>query len=224
LGDKRAEVLRLLNVLRGYYSLRDLQDLLGVPYQTLWKYVNLLSVPEERTCEKILARIAELNLLDRLIKEEVSRAQEGILHLTHSPGFLHLFSLTARSFLKGSKATLVIPLSEAGTTLAVAVAVELNIVVCPVMSNPPLDRRGYYLISYGAGDHLMMLALPKSCVKEKARALLVDAEIRNYEKVEVFTYILRHARAVLQGVMAIKMSKEVREKLEEAGIKHYSLA
>lgn len=47
-GIRKASVIKLLTLLNYRYSLRDLQELLGIPYQTLWKYVSLTCMPEER--------------------------------------------------------------------------------------------------------------------------------------------------------------------------------
>ncbi len=52
-GVKKVSVIKLLTLLNYRYSLRDLQALLGIPYQTLWKYVSLKCMPEERTSKKI---------------------------------------------------------------------------------------------------------------------------------------------------------------------------
>ena len=224
MGDKRAEVIRLLNVLRGYYSLRDLQGLLGVPYQTLWKYVNLLSVPEERTCERILSRISELNLVERVVKEEISRNEGSVWSLTRKSGFLLLFALAARSFLKGARVSTVVPMSELGIALGAAVAVELHIDICPALSNPPVEKRGHLIITYESHGKVVALALPRACLKEKGRVLLVDPLIEDFERVKAFTYALRHARTSLHGIMAIKIGGAVKERLQEEGIRYYSLA
>jgi len=44
----RSRALEILDVLNYFYSLRRLEGLLNIPFQILWRYVNLLNVPEEK--------------------------------------------------------------------------------------------------------------------------------------------------------------------------------
>ncbi len=68
-GFRKSSIIKLLSVLNYRYSLRDLQSLLGIPYQTLWKYISLTTMPEEETSRKILQRVEELKLIDKLVME-----------------------------------------------------------------------------------------------------------------------------------------------------------
>ena len=164
-------------------------------------------------CERILARISELNLVERVVREEINRNEGGVWSLTRKSGFLLLFAMAARSFLKGARVGTVVPMSELGITLGTAIAVELHIDVCPVLTHPPTEGRGHVIISYRVGDEVRLAALPRSCLKEKGRALLVDPVVEDYERVEAFYFALRHVRVSLYGVMAIKMSEGVRKRL-----------
>lgn len=91
--SERSRVLNLLHALNYFYSLRDLEEIIGVSFQNLWRYVNLLSVPEEKTTEKILSKIQELNLVEETVRKALSDADVEIWSLAREPSFLRLFSL-----------------------------------------------------------------------------------------------------------------------------------
>ncbi|NHW44679.1 MAG: hypothetical protein HA491_02975, partial [Candidatus Verstraetearchaeota archaeon] len=124
----RSRVLELLHALNFFYSLRDLEEVLGVPFQSLWRYVNLLSVPEEKTTEKILSKIQELNLVEGAVRKALSDADVEIWSLAREPSFLRLFSLIIEELVEkeGVEVDVVVPLSEYAIPLASVVSMELE--------------------------------------------------------------------------------------------------
>jgi len=40
--EEKLMVVKILKALNKFYSLRDLEQVLGVPFQNLWKYINLI--------------------------------------------------------------------------------------------------------------------------------------------------------------------------------------
>lgn len=222
MSNKKAEVIRLLNILRGYYSLRDLQDMLGVPYQTLWKYVNLVSVPEEKTCDRILTKISESNLIEKLLMELTETTEESYASLSLKPSFLLLFALFVRNFTKGSRIGTVVSMSEMALPLATSAAIELNTSLCPALTSPRVQKGGIYPISYAEGSEIKMKGIPKICLKEKGRALLVDSSLTSVDKLYAFLIILKQARTMPFGVITVSMSKDVEEALGKEGLNHYS--
>ncbi len=84
---RRSDVIRLLTLLNYYYyfSLRDLRSMLGIPYQTLWRYVSLKCMPEERTSRRIAERIEELASLRSSLRTPWTPPGQTLTTLSGSP-------------------------------------------------------------------------------------------------------------------------------------------
>ncbi|MCD6324362.1 MAG: hypothetical protein J7L55_04560 [Desulfurococcales archaeon] len=142
--------------------------------------------------------------------------------LTRKSGFLLLFALSARTFLKGVRVKLRCPMSELAIPLATAVAVELHIELCPATRNPIAEKKGIYTVNFIEGGYINLQAVPKSCMREKGKVLLTDFILNNVDKVEAFETVIRHARSSLYGVMAVKIEDEVKKYLDSKSIKRHS--
>ncbi len=137
-------MIRLLTLLNYYFSLRDLQSMLGIPYQTLWRYVSLKCMPEERASRRIAERIEELGLLKKLVEDAVDAARANPYDLIRKPGFLTLYTMLASETLRDVRIGILVPVSELGLTLATALALELHSEICPALREGPPSRKGYY--------------------------------------------------------------------------------
>jgi len=221
-GIKKAGVIKLLTLLNYRYSLRDLQSLLGIPYQTLWKYVSLTCMPEERTSRRIAERIEELKLIDRLVEEAVEAAREDPYDLVRKPGFLTLFTLMVRNLLHDLKVGVVVPTSEYALMLATALAMELHCEVCPALREGPLARKGYYATHFSECGRAVMVGVPRHCLKDKGRAVVVDVVLDSLDKVEAVLAVLRSARVDAVLVASVTMSEEVSDAVAGKGVKVFS--
>lgn len=128
--------------MRHYYSLRDIEKILDLPAQTIWKYVNLVAVPEERTVAKIIGKVSELRLIDKLIENSMKEFKENPVTVLSKPGFLKLFSYVTEDFVGGAKIDLVVPMSTAAIVLGSYVATELPSLICPFTENPCMIGKG----------------------------------------------------------------------------------
>jgi hypothetical protein len=209
----RSRVLELLHALNFFYSLRDLEEALGVPFQSLWRYVNLLSVPEEKTTEKILSKIQELNLVEGAVRKALSEADVEIWGLAREPSFLRLFSLIIEELVEkeGVEVDVVVPLSEYAIPLASVVSMELEKALCPVMTcNVKNEKEGFYVlhyISYRDGE-LRVIAMPKRSLQGKESALMLDIALEDPNHVEAVLGVMRRAKINKQSLIAIQLSRE----------------
>jgi len=223
-GVKKASVIKLLTLLNYRYSLRDLQALLGIPYQTLWKYVSLKCMPEERTSRRIAERIEELKLLEKLVEEAVNAARENPYDLVRKPGFLALFTLMVSNALHDVRVGVVVPMSEYALMLATALAMELHCEVCPALKEGPPTRKGYYTTYFNECGKVVVTGIPKHCLKDKGRAVLVDVVLDSVDKVEAILAVLRSARVDTVLAAAVVIDGDVNDVLAEKGVKVFSLA
>ncbi|MEM0320365.1 MAG: hypothetical protein QXS67_03020 [Candidatus Nezhaarchaeales archaeon] len=212
---ERSRVLNILHVLNYFYSLRDLEEMLGVPFQNLWRYVNLLSVPEEKTAEKILSRIQELNLIEETVRKVLLDTDVEIWSLAREPSFLRLFSLVIEELVE-DRVDVVVPLSEYAIPLASIVAMELERPLCPVMlHNVRGEKEGFYVAHYTSckSGELRMIALPRRSLHGKESALMIDIVVDELDHIETVAGIMKRAKIDQQYLIAIQLSKDIYLKL-----------
>ena len=221
---KKAGIIKLLSLLNYRYSLRDLQTLLGIPYQTLWKYVSLSNMPEEKTSEKIVKRIEELQLLEKFVMETIEEARNDPYDIARKPGFLKLFTIMVRNMLYDVKVGVVIPVSEYALMPATALALELRCDICPALASHPLKRwKGFFTTSFMDNGKHVSVAIPRHCLKSKNRALMVDIVLEGPDKVDAFLGLLRSARIEASGVATVVSGKNVEDYLKSLDIKLITL-
>jgi len=222
---KKVYALKVLNVMRYYYSLRDIQKLLDLPYQTLWKYVNLISVPEERTVDRILSKLEELKILDRLIAESLSRLDQGLVNIVTKPGFLNLFSLITEEFVENARVDLVVPTSTHALLLSGSVAMELTCDICPFIDEALSDRKGYVTTHYldTQNNEVKFIIASKTCLTDKHQALIIETLINTPDKIAAVVDVLKRFKIQVYGVLTLYSKKEAYESLKALGLKVKSL-
>lgn len=219
----KAYVIKILSIMRHYYSLRDIEKMLDLPAQTIWKYVNLVAVPEEKTVAKIISKVSELRLINRLIENSIREFKENPVAVLSKPGFLKLFSYVTEDFVGSAKIDLIIPMSTNAIILGSYVATDLPGLICPFTENPPHDRKGYVIAYYSSNNEARFIALPKSCLKEKTTALLVDILPEEPSKLESVVGVLSGNRIHVYGVVAIDSPDNVLDLARGMGLKVMTL-
>lgn len=222
---KKVHALKILNVMRYYYSLRDIQKLLDLPYQTLWKYVNLISVPEEKTVDKILSKLEELKILDRLIAESLSELGQGLTNIITKPGFLNLFSLIANEFVQNTRVDLIVPTSTHALLLSGPVAMELTCDICPFISEALSDRKGYVIIHYldTQYNEVKFAIASKTCLTNKHQALIIETFVNTSDKIAAVIDVLKRFKIQVYGVLTLYARREAYENLRALGLNVKSL-
>lgn len=205
----KAYVFKVLNIMKHYYSLRDIEKMLDLPAQTIWKYVNLMIVPEEKTVAKIISKVEELRIIDRLIEDSLKEFRDNPVKVLSKPGFLKLFSYVAESFVGNARIDLVIPISSTATILGSYLATELPSTLCPFTEDPIHDRKGYVVAYYASNEGVNFMAMPRSCLKEKPMALLIDATLDELNKLRSVLEALNKVRVQVYGAVTIEASDEV---------------
>ncbi|MEM0474195.1 MAG: hypothetical protein QXV93_01690 [Zestosphaera sp.] len=219
----KAYVFKILNIMKHYYSLRDIEKMLDLPAQTIWKYVNLVAVPEEKTVAKIISKVGELRLIDKLIENSVKEFRENQVTVLSKPGFLKLFSYITEDFVGGAKIDLVIPMSTAAIVLASYLATDLPGLLCPFTESPLYDKKGYIITHYNSNNEARFIALPKSCLKEKTTALLVDVLLEEPSKLKSVVEVLSKSRIHVYGVAVIESPDNVVDLARSMGLKVMTL-
>ena len=216
----RSYVLRILDTLNYFYSFRDLEKMLGVPFQSLWRYVNLLSIPEERTAERILERVKALNLIEAAAREALSEAGDELWRLARTPGFIQLFSIIAEDAIGLGKLNTVVAVTEEAVSLATATAMELEAEVCYATDRVRLEKKGFLATQYRSRRYgeLRFVAIPRSCVRDGGKSLLIDTVLEDVDRVSAIVALLRRARNDVVGYVAIAARGSDLEQLRSMGL------
>ncbi|MEM0015247.1 MAG: hypothetical protein QXS42_07400 [Zestosphaera sp.] len=215
----KAYVFKVLNIMKHYYSLRDIEKMLDLPAQTIWKYVNLMIVPEEKTVAKIISKVDELRVIDRLIDESLREFRENPVKVLSKPGFLKLFSYVAESFVGNAKIDLVIPVSNIAMILGSYLATELPSILCPFTEDPIHDKKGYVVAYYANTEGVNFMAMPRSCLKEKPTSLLIDVTLDELNKLRSVLEALSRAKVNVYGVVAVEASDDVWDFVKNNGLR-----
>jgi len=226
--DVRAESIRILRVLSYYYSFRDLEEILGVHFQNLWKYVNLHSMPEKDTAERILSKVRELKLVDRILDEELSKAGRELHILAREPGFLELFTLKFLDFMEREgvdKLDSVIALSCDAISLATVIALNVRAPTCYLMERGRLEKGGLIAAQYKSRKYLelKLLAVPKACLGGGDAIALVDIELDDIDSIIALSDVVRKGRDVAILAAFISIAKSYLEELASSRIKVLAL-
>jgi len=164
---ERQYFLQALQALNRFYSLRDLEKLLGVPFQNLWKYVNMLSIPEEKTVEKSLQKMKEANLIEKALQKALEKVKGNVWRLPRNVGFLKLYAFIAKELLGDVNIEYVLGMSEYSSPLATALALSLDSNVCIVKSHASYeDFTAVTWYRSGLRRGIRFLALPRECMQE----------------------------------------------------------
>lgn len=221
LEDPRSEVMRILRVLTYFYSFRDLEELLQVHFQNLWKYVNLRSIPEKETASKIIHRISELKLLDRIIDEELRKANGELYLLTRNPGFLELYALKFTEYMESigvENLNSIIALSKDSISLAAAIALNTGALVCYVMDSARLESSGLTATFYKSRRYkeLKPLIIPKMCLKKDGSIAIVDLNLEDPDMVIALDTLIRRERDATLIASFITLNRDVYEELSKS--------
>jgi len=216
----KSRAIKILTLLKRFYSLRELQETLGIPFQALWRYVNLSSYPEQETAEKILKKVNENKLIERALDKLLKEIEKDPLLLISRPSFISLYSFLVVSEIGKEKVDIVVPLSVASIPHATTIALELGCPICPVLKEYPLLERGIitFQVNNIARKTLEIYGIPKNCLKQRPKILLIDLFIYDLPKLESFIKEVVEGRASIVKVFALKMSDSAKDFLKRNSI------
>lgn len=200
----RPLMLNILKALKYFYSFKELESLLDMSSQVLWRYLSFRAVPEKETALKIIEKVRERKLVQKIL-EGLKESSEQDLEVTN-PGVLLLAYLKLASEKWASDAMVIItkddPLSVAiGTVLALNLRAKL----C-VASSRVASRNYVYDVLVGEGGELRALALPRRCIRKKDKALIALYNCTSEECITLLDLALR-LRANVSGLFVFKGDK-----------------
>lgn len=205
--------MKILKSLNYVYSLRHLESLIGISYQNLWKYINMLTIPSDEIAIDILTKLNNLKIVEKTINEFVDKNKDNVNRLASDIGFLSLYVLKIEDYLKEQDISTVIPLSDYAIPFAAILAWELGLRLCtPMFSKGIKDPKIKIVWYYSSLDgELKLFPLSRICVDEEADVLLVDIMLNDVEKIKAVAQLLKSSNINVKGVATVYVTKECAE-------------
>ncbi len=218
LKNAKLMLFNLLQLLKHFYSFKQLEETLGVPAQVLWRYSALRATPERETVQKLLRRIKESGLVEEAIRRSLDEGG-GWLAYTNI-GLLGLAALGVAEKLaaeKKGRVGVIVTIDEAySVAFATMLSYYLRARLC-VASSRLYEEQS--LVDYCiTGARAEALALPHRCLSKKPRVLLVAATEPAARCLEALVRLVKRAKAPIIGVV---VDREERARLVEGKGERY---
>ncbi len=158
--------------------MKELEEMLEIPYQVIWRYINLKSTPERTTARKIIGKIEELDLIDRTLERNLIVNSHGYVEtwrFLNSFNFLELMGYQVAKFVGEEEINTIVSYPPSASSLAVISSDWLKSKACVSLDHPDLSVEFYYRASYVSHDkgRMVDVYLPGSIIKRGDRVLLV---------------------------------------------------
>ncbi len=204
--------------------MKELEEMLEIPYQVIWRYINLKSTPERTTARKIIGKIEELDLIDRTLERNLIVNSHGYIEtwrFLNSFNFLELMGYQVAKFVGEEEINTIVSYPPSASSLAVISSDWLKSKACISLDHPDLSVEFYYRASHVSHDkgRMVDVYLPGSIIKRGDRVLLVRDVLKNLESIGAILEILGSIGADLWGIFSIlSVSDEWMESAEKYGI------
>ncbi len=218
-------VAKLLNGLKEVYTFKELEELLGVPAQVLWRYTSYSHFPERQTAKKILEAIREKKLVERALRESLIKEDRVVeeWRMLFNPRILNLIGYIVWKFYSGLEVDTVLTYPERNAGLAVVVA-EWLLADVAVASERAYGNWGKLLTaSYTSGERgeIIYVHVPKDSIEKDSRVLVVKSVVNDFQSLSALASIVEQAKAHLVGAVAVvALSNKWVESVSKLGIKN----
>lgn len=201
-------VIKLLNALKGFYTFKELEEFFNIPRQVLWRYTSLHNVPEKHTIEKIMKKINELKLFERVLDKVIKINGFGFVETwryTTDVHFLNIVGYMAAKFVGNAKIDVVFTVSEDGAPLATVISEWLKARTCVAKRELYLNVANYLTESYisETTHKIVSLFIPKEAIPKESSVLIVDDLTNSGRSIEAAIRLTKKARASVWGVLTV---------------------
>ena len=216
-GSARLSVLRLLSILKHFYTFKELEDLLGIPYQRIWRYISLMAMPEKSTAEKIMNNIREKKLIERILSQTVRENEFEVWRAIRNIGSIELIGFLAMNMLKNKgvdvNAVLSFP-DEYSATIATVLSEYLGSCLCIASRNPRSKDAMVETYTSKLTGNVELIATPRGCIKKKSNVLLVTFELNDFNSLYASMRLVERGMANTKKLFAVVGRKNVLDEME----------
>jgi hypothetical protein len=226
LRNPKFHLVEMLRVLTHFYSYRDLEEILEVPMQTLWKYATYRTVPEKETALRLLGRIRETGILEDTIRRNITLSEDPLMMLSN-PGLLELATFMTADLVKGYKITTVVSGPDSySAAFASLIAAKYKIRLC--LSTGMLYTSDSICSNAYSNGFVIPICVSKGCVWKRQRILVVVAK-QVPGSIKALIQLLKKTGSTIGGILIYygnreMIESEVKEELQSNSIPVYVLA
>jgi len=216
--------VKLLNSLKGFYTLKELEKILGINSHILWRYTALINIPEKKTSNKIIGKTLENNLIEKIVNKVISINSRGYVETwryLYDVHFLGIVGYEVARFVNLNQIDTVFVFPEEDAPLALAVSEWLKCKVCVGFSEAKLSLRNYLSSSYISLDRgkIVHIYVPRGIIEEGDEVILVKNIAKNWDSLRAVVDLLNYLKASIYGIfVVVSLSNEWKEKAIKYGI------
>jgi hypothetical protein len=203
LKNPKFVLFNLLRVLKFFYSFKELEKLLGVSSQVLWRYVSLRVMPEKETAQKLLAKIREKRLVEEAVRRAVEASREPWM-LFSNPGVLELAALKAVDEFRKTRIDAVLAAPDPySSSLAAITALYLRSRLCTA-SKTPLSSSILAEVYEVQPGIIEVAATPRECVQRRSKILVVAAAAPPIQGLTAALGVTLRGHADVVGILVLE--------------------
>ena len=192
-------VVRILNSLKGFYTFKELEEKTGIPFQVLWRYTSLTSIPEKRTAKRIIDKIEEQGLIENIIERVIVKNSHGYIEswrYLYNPRFLGLIGYEAAKFTRGEKIDAILTFPQEDAPLALVVSEWLGVRVYVGFTYLKLEIEKYLQVAYISLDRgrMVNVYVPRGILRKGDNVLVVRNIAKDWDSLKALLQIVESRR------------------------------
>ncbi len=202
LKNAKFVLFNLLRALKFFYSFKELERILGVPSQVLWRYVTLRAMPEKDTAQRILNKIMKEGVIEKTLKRVIESSNGDEWRLLGNPGVLELAGLKVADMLKKTRVDVVLaPCDGYSVALATIIATYLKSRIC--IATRYLYSNNNTVEYYREGGSVEAIAVPSDCIPKKARVVIILATEYSANCLDAVINIIKRRRGEIISIFSL---------------------
>ncbi len=206
--DPRFIAIKLLRVLRKYYTYRELEEFFGIPAPSIWKYISGKILPTIEKARRILNIIIEKKIVTDLLGKLIKIVDGGIIDLNdiiYDIGVMKLVGLEAYYYFREEEPTIILSIEVDGIPVALSVAEYFNAKTVIVKKRPEASLREYLEYNLMSRDLpvITKLYVPKDPFTRKDRVLIVDDLLRTGRTCRALVEMVKNTKSELAGIFSV---------------------
>lgn len=207
--NEKIKIMKMLRALNYIYSLRQLESILDIPYQNLWKYIHMLTIPSDEVVIDIISKLSEGKLIEKTINDMAKVYRDKIHDLASDIGFLSLYIFKIEDILRDVGADIVLPISENSIPFATILAWELGLKMCLPIFESKVGETKVKVIWYISNTEreVKLFITPSTCL-EKTNTILVTITLDDVDKLKAVLHILKQSDSEVKAIVTIYITKE----------------
>ena len=216
--------VRLLSSLKGFFTLKELESKLGIPYQVIWRYISLKNTPEKTTARKIIERIERLNLIEEALMRRLRVNEYNYIEtwrFMNDYKFLDLMGYVVSSFLGDEEVDLLLAHPTRSFPLALIASDWIGARALSCLEQADLSLGPYLSSSYLSLDRgrVVELYIPARGIRVNDKVILIKDVVKDLASLEAVMDLMTESGAKLRGVFSIiSVSDDWEERLDKFGV------